>query len=499
MIVATAAGKVEGIEKDGIWQFRGVPFAQAERFQAPGLPEAWDGVRMCDHFGPVAPQTASALEEMLGARPGRADERACLTLNVFTPGSDGARPVMVWIHGGGFQAGTGATPWYSGSKLAASGDVVVVTINYRLGPFGFAHLAGVLDDERFAGSGNNGLRDQIAALQWVRDHIAAFGGDPANVTIFGESAGGMSVGVLLGTPAAVGLFHRAIPQSGAASHAMTAAAAESMTARLLERLQLSVKDADRLLTLPVEDIVAVQGQLMTGADAGGDIVMPFTPVVDGVVLPGAPLDAIRDGLSAGVPVTIGTTAEEFNLFGLLDRSRGGIDEQRLERRVHRLFGDRSAEALDVYRRAQPEADAQDLWSAIATDWMFRIPAVALAEAHRDAGGEVWSYLFSYRSRLPGSSLGACHAIEIPFAFNNLHRRGVDMLLGPIGEDTLALGEAMSGAWLQFARDGEPAHPALPAWPGYDTDSRAVLNLDVRSQVLHDPGREARQLWASLAG
>jgi para-nitrobenzyl esterase len=405
---------------------------------------------------------------------------------------------MLWIHGGAFQAGTGAAPWYSGSKLATTGDVVVVTINYRLGPFGFAHLAGVLDDERFAGSGNNGIRDQIAALQWVREHIAAFGGDPANVTIFGESAGGMSVGVLLGTPAAAGLFHRAIPQSGAASHAMAAATAESMTGRLLEHLELSAKDADRLLALPVEDIMAVQGQLMMGADAGGEIVMPFMPVVDGVVLPQPPLEAIRAGLSGGVPVTLGTTAEEFNLFGLLDRSRGGIDDQRLERRAQRLFGDRSTEAIDIYRREKPDADPQDRWCAIATDWMFRIPAVRLAEAQRDAGGEVWSYLFSYRSRLPGSLLGACHAIEIPFVFNNLHRRGVDMLLGPIGDDTLALGEAMSGAWLQFARDGEPAHHALPDWPAYEQSDRSVLDLDVTSRVVHDPGQEAREFWASLA-
>ena len=390
-------------------------------------------------FGPVAPQVASQLEEMLGARPAAADEFGCRTLNVFTPGIDGARPVMVWIHGGGFQAGTGATPWYSGSRLATTGDVVVVTINYRLGPFGFLHLAGVLDDERFAGAGNNGIRDQIAALSWVRDHIGSFGGDPANVTIFGESAGGMSVGTLLGTPAAAGLFHRAIPQSGAASHAMTATAAQAMTGRLLERLGIASADAERLLSLPFEEILAVQGELMTGADAGGEVVMPFTPVVDGQVPPRPPLDAIAAGASREIPVLVGTTAEEWNLFALLDRSWGGIDESRLTRRVQRLFGDRAHEALAVYRTTRPDADPQDIWCAIATDWMFRIPAVSLAEAQLDAGGSVWSYLFSYRSRLPGSPLGACHAIDIPFAFDNLHRRGVEMLLGPVGEDTKALG------------------------------------------------------------
>lgn len=498
MIAATIAGKVEGISKDGVLQFRGVPFARAERFRAPEAPAAWDGVRKCDEFSPVAPQSASPLEQMMGAKPADYSESDCLALNVFTPALDGARPVMVWIHGGAFLAGTGSTPWYSGSHLATKGDVVVVTINYRLGPFGFMHLGGILDDPEFAGSGNNGIRDQIAALEWVRDNIAGFGGDPGNVTIFGESAGGMSVGVLMGTPDASGLFHRAIPQSGAASNCLSAADAQESTARVLDRLGIASSDAERLLSVPVEEMVSVVAQVVGEGSPGGGPVMPFAPVVDGVVLPEAPLAAIAAGLAKDVPVLIGTTAEEFKLFTVMDRARGGIDDGRLVHRATKLFGERAPEALNLYRAALPIAEPMDVWCAIATDWVFRIPAVRLAEAQLAAGGAVWTYLFSYRSRAFDGALGACHAIDIPFAFDNLHRRGIDMLLGPIGDDTRALGVSTSGAWLSMARTGVPAHETLPDWPAYDPADRAVMNLGTTCEVVNDPGAAERELWAALA-
>lgn len=497
MIVATTAGKVEGIAKDGVLQFRGVPFAKAERFRAPKAPVPWDGVQKCDRFCPVAPQSASPLEQMMGAKPAAYSESECLGLNVFTPALDGARPVMVWIHGGAFQAGTGSTPWYSGSRLAAVGDVVVVTINYRLGPLGFMHLGGFLDDPEFAGSGNNGIRDQIAALEWVQDNIAGFGGDPRNVTIFGESAGGMSVGVLLGTPGAAGLFHRAIPQSGAASNCLSAADAEESTARALDRLGIEAGDAERLLSIPVEDLLSVVAELLAQGSPGGGPVMPFAPVVDGVVLPESPLAGIGAGSASNVPVLIGTTAEEFRLFTVMDRARGGIDDDRLVHRATKLFGERAPEALNLYRATLPIAEPMDVWCAMATDWVFRIPAVRLAEAQLAAGGSVWTYLFSYKSRAFDGALGACHAIDIPFAFDNLHRRGIDMLLGPVGDDTRALGISTSRAWLSMARSGFPAHESLPDWPTYDKDDRAVMNLDTRCEVVYDPGDSERELWASL--
>jgi para-nitrobenzyl esterase len=400
-IVATTTGKVQGIEKAGVLQFRGIPFARADRFRPPEAPEPWDGVKVCDTFAPVAPQGASALPDVLGTMTDPYDESSCLALNIFTPAADdGLRPVMVWIHGGAFMIGAGSTPWYNGSFLARRGDVVVVTINYRLGPFGYLHLAEVLPDEAVAGSGNNGSRDQVAALRWVRNNIAAFGGDPERVTIFGESAGGMSVCTLLATPGAEGLFHHAIAQSGAASHLLTTDEASERTSRFLEQMGLTPSAAERLLTAPPQELLDAQARLVI--EGRGDLQMPFSPVIDGVVIPRAPLAAVADGGATGIPVLAGTTADEYHLFAAAEILGGGIDEEKLRRRAAKLFGDRGDDAIDVYRQSRPGASAQDLWCAMATDWTFRIPSIELAEAHAAAGGRNWQYLFSYRSAASGA-------------------------------------------------------------------------------------------------
>src|SRR5262245_31230804 len=309
----TAQGLVEGSERDGILRFAGIPFAApttgGRRYRPPEPHESWEGVRSATACGPTAPQI-DAMAAMFGAQPEPQDE-ACLYLNVFTPAVDDARrPVMVWIHGGAFVLGSGSGPGYDGSSLARRGDVVVVSINYRLGALGFLHLAELSGD--YASSGNLGILDQIAALEWVRDNIAAFGGDPDNVTIFGESAGGMSVGTLLGTPAARGLFHKAIPQSGAAHNASPAAHASEVTAQFLQAASLG--GLDDLLGLPVEAVVAAQqefsNRFFTSIEAqlapGGTVRLPFQPVVDGQMLDRRPIDNVARGNAAGVPVLIGT-------------------------------------------------------------------------------------------------------------------------------------------------------------------------------------------------
>lgn len=494
MIISTPSGKIEGIEKDGVLQFRGIRYASAERFGPPRPVEPWDGVLDASSFGALAPQNPSPLETMMGA--GRSPQSEdCLFLNIFTPSADGeARPVLAWIHGGGFTAGTGSMPWYAGNRLAASGNVVVVTLNYRLGAFGFL----LLDDRPQAA--NCGIRDQIAALEWVRANISAFGGDPGNVTIFGESAGGMSVGTLLGTPGASGLFHRAIAQSGAASNFATRDQARETAARLLEQLDVSEADTQRLLEIDVATILAAQqavGVDLLGGGHGAPL-LPFCPIVDGDLIPEPPLDAIGRGSAAAVPVLLGTTADEWNLFHVMRRAEGGMDDAVLARRVARILPpERASEAIEVYRAGRPHASNDEIFCAIGTDMVFRIPAIRLAEAQSTHRQDTRMYLFSYPSTAFGGALGACHAVDIPFVFDNVDRRGVDMLLGGVDDTTRALSREVSRAWLAMASNATPEHEGLPAWPPYSPARRAVMELGRDCRVLDDPGSAERAFWRDL--
>src|SRR5438132_925558 len=420
-IVETTTGSVQGRVKDGICDFRGIPYAAPPvgelRFRPPQPVEPWTGVRDATRFGPMAPQNMGAMEQMFGAPPQPMDED-CLTLNVWTPAcDDGKRPVMVWIHGGAFLFGTGATPWYDGRSFARD-DVVLVTINYRLGAFGFLHVDG---------QGNNGILDQVAALEWVRDNIAAFGGDPGNVTAFGESAGAMSVGTLLGLPAAKGLFVKAIPQSGAAHHGKPADQADDVAREFLAEVGVEPgADAlERLRAVPVENLLAAQANVVMRRLPGG---LPFTPVVDGVVLPEAPIDAIGKGQAAGVTVLIGTTREEWKLFALLDPSVARLDDAGLARRVANLIADpdRASAVVESYRSRRPGAGIPDLAVDLGTDEVFRMPAVRLAERQSGLGNDVYMYRFDFATPAWGGQLGACHALEIPFVFACLGAPAVEM-------------------------------------------------------------------------
>ena len=501
MIVDTTAGKVQGLEKRGVRQYRGLPYARATRFGPPQAVEPWQGVRDATAFAPIAPQNPSPTEAMLGGQDHPSGED-CLAVNVFTTGvGDRPRPVMVWIHGGAYVAGSGNVVWYDGSNLARDRDVVVVTLNYRLGALGFLHLGHL--DPAFAGSGANGTRDQIAALEWVRDNIAGFGGDPGNVTIFGESAGGMSVGTLLAAPAARGLFHGAIAQSGAAEHNHSPADAEWVTDGFLAALDLSPASAEALLTLPVEEILRAQAAVETrvqtehGREAGPGVgALTFQPVVDGAVLPSPALDAVRAGSAAGVRLVAGTTADEWNLFHLRDRMRGPLTEDKLRTRVARIAGDRAGDVIEVYRRARPHADADGLACAVMTDHVFRQPAIRLAEAQLPHAPRVSMYRFDLPSTAMGGALGACHAIEVPFVFDNLDRGGVAMLLGDLDDEARRLAGRTARAWAAVAHTGSPAHDDLD-WPAYDLDGRRTCLLDRRVSVAPDPEGEIRAMWAEL--
>jgi para-nitrobenzyl esterase len=498
LVVETTAGRIEGRVKNDVLLFAGIPYAAPpigdRRFAPPTPHPGWTDVRDATHFGAMAPQGVGATSLLAGAGESPQWSEDCLFLNVQTPALDeGRRPVMVWIHGGGFTSGAGSVPWYNGASFVRNGDVVVVSINYRLGAFGWTHLAHL--ESTLASSGNAGLLDQIAALQWVQQNIAAFGGDPGNVTIFGESAGGMSVATLMGTPAAAGLFHRAIAQSGAAHSTRSADQARDVTDRLLGAL--GVDDLDGLRVTDAAALLAaqerVEADLVREPDAGG-LLLPYGPVVDGSVLPEPPFDAITSGSAAGVALLTGTNRDEWNLFAMMGRSQ--IDEDTLVRRLGRIIDDPRS-FLDIYRKVHDGKDHNALWSAIMTDRVFRIPCVKLAEAqaaHQPTA--TFHYEFDFASPALGGGLGSCHALEIPFMFDNLHQPGVEFFTGP--NPPQAIADAMHQAWIAFARDGDPNHDGLPAWPAYVTTARSTMHFNVTSQVSHDDHGDVRTAWQEIS-
>lgn len=493
-IVATRSGKVEGFERDGVQVFRGIPYAAPpvgpRRWQPPVREDAWEGTRDATSFSAQSAQTEFALAKFMGeAQPPYSEDS--LYLNVWTPACDDARrPVMVWIHGGAFAWGAGDTPWYDGTKFATHGDVVVVTINYRLNAFGFLHLADLFGD-RFAGSGNAGILDQIAALEWVQECISAFGGDPDRVTIFGESAGAASVSTLLGTPAARGLFKAAIPQSGAASWVATREQATAVASTLVSNLGIG-NDVDALLGASTDAILAA----LPAFKEDGATALPFEPVLDGTVLPDRPLDAIANGNAAGVRVLIGTNADEMTLFTIADPAVGALDDDGVRRRMHNAFGDAGVQVFESYRARRPDMTAPELWTQLATDGVFRIPAVRLLEAQLPHA-PVWSYYFTFESPVFGGILRSTHALEIPFVFDNLGRGGAEMITGS-GSERQGIADAMHRAWIAFARDGDPNHAGLPEWPQYDLERRATMRFDTECELLDDPGRDDREAYAPVA-
>jgi para-nitrobenzyl esterase len=500
VIADTTAGKIAGREKEGVLLFAGVPFAAApvgdRRFKAPEPHEGWSDVRDATRFGQVSVQVGDSLGA-IGAAPAPDWSEDCLFLNVQTPALDGARrPVMVWIHGGAFVNGTGAMPWYDGANFIRHGDVVVVSINYRLGVLGWLELGHL--DPAYATSGNNGLLDQIAALQWVHDNIDGFGGDPDNVTIFGESAGAMSVGTLLGTPAASGLFAKAIAQSGAAHNVSSLDSAASVTEALLTELEGG--DLEAVLSASPERLLEVQ-QAVSQAMVSGHIRrpvtsasgLPFGPVIDGGVLPRHPADAIGDGSAASVPLLTGTTRDEWNLFALMDRKVEDVD--RLIGRLKR-FTDTPEAVVAAYRQARPSDDYDGLFRAIMTDRMFRLPAIRMAEAQAAHQPQnTFMYLFEYASTAFDGRLGSCHALEIPFVFDNLHKPGAQLLTGP--EPPQSVADAMHGAWIAFVRTGSPVNEALPEWPAYDQERRATMGFSVPCHLESDPASAERLAWSGL--
>ena len=492
-IAKLQVGELEGRDRGGHLLFAGIPYARppigVRRFAAPEAHPGWSGVRNARRFGPAAPQLPGT---GLTRVPVEWDED-CLTLNVSTPGLDGAgRPVFVWIHGGAFVHGKGGIPWYDGGSFAERGDVVTVSINYRLGALGFANLP--LDAPELAATGRLGLLDQIEALRWVRDHIAEFGGDPDRVTVAGESAGAMSIGNLLAMPDARGLFRAAILQSGAAHHHLPEPLAHEVGAAFLQAL--GVDSVEGIQAASVETILeaqqAAQEQLVKHPQAASASLgsLAYQPSLGGA-LPGPPLDAIAEGAIRDLPILIGTNTDETTLWGYHD-----YDARRLERLSANIFPD-ADQALATYRRSRPDADPGELATAISTDQLFRIPALRVCEAQHAAGGRAFLYRFSWKSRAFGGRLGATHALEIPFAFHNLERPGISVFLGP-GELPVALADRMHACWTAFVHTGDPNCDALAAtWPAFDPERYPTQDFGEQNTVLEDPGSAERQLWKGL--
>lgn len=488
-VVRISGGEVRGSVADGIHVFKGLSYAAPPfgvgRLRPPRPVPPWSGVRDALTWGakPPQPPYPPPWDQLIPER-GPAGED-CLNLNIWTPdpGSAGL-PVMVWIPGGMFEAGSGAT--YDGSRFARDG-VVCVTINYRVGAEGFLFLAD--------GSANLGLQDQVAALEWVRDNIAAFGGDPGNVTIFGQSAGGMSVGTLLSMPRAKGLFRRAIAQSGGGHQVMSVASARIVAARLAERLGVPATRA-AIAAVPVERLLRAQGELKADLAAHPDParwgtevpldLLPWQPVVDGEIVPARPIDRIIAGASADVAVMTGATTEEWNFFLV---PTGAIDQIPAEAVAGVVAANRlPAEALAVYRGAHTDATAGELLVAFMSDRLFRIPVIRLAEAHARSAAGTWMYEFAWRSPQFGGRLGACHGAEIAFVFDTL---GIETapLAGPNPPQELA--DTMHEAWVRFAQAGDPG------WPKYDRAHRTTMRFAADSALVDDPRSAERRVWEGV--
>lgn len=500
-IVETRYGKVEGYSSNGIQGFRGIPFAAPpvgeRRWTPPEPPEPWAGVRDAKDWGKQAWQAASPgegpLKFVFNAANAEKRDEDCLQLNVWTPGLDDAkRPVLMWIHGGGFSGGTGGTPVYDGEIMSRRGDVVVVTINYRIGPLGFLNLNGVTGG-RIPSTGNEGLLDQVEALKWIRDNIATFGGDPGNVTIMGESAGAMSVGALLAFAPAKGLIHRAMPISGAASTANTLERAEAIGEGIVQQLGLSGNDVDKLLALEPEALL--QGAMGFRLPEGG---MSFAPVIDGNQLAELPLDAIRGGAADGIPILVGTQRDEWRLFVCRGALAADLDEARLVTEVSKVVEDAEG-VIEGYRRilggrGHP-TDVVSILAAIETGRKMRIPSIELAEAMAARGQPAWQYVFTHESPWDGGYLMASHAIFIGFLFGTHDYSDESAEFFGRGEAADTLSGHLQDAVISLARNGNPRIEALADWVPYDTKTRSTAVFGHPVEVASAPFDEERVLWA----
>jgi len=487
MIVKTTAGNVRGrTVREGVHAFLGIPYggptSGKNRFRPPTPVKPWSGVLDEFAFGPSAPQLVAGTPELLrvfGGIPEPSMSEDCLVLNVWTPSTDhSALPVMVYLHGGGHVTGSATWPVYDGAAMAER-NKVVVSINHRLGILGYLELGHLLGKD-YATSGVNGMLDIVLALQWVHDNIAAFGGDPGNVTIFGQSGGGSKVATLFAMPSARSLFHKAIVMSGWYSlECKQPEQAKLVTERAFGLLGVVPEDAAKVLTMPVERLVDAS-TTMGGIDSG------LNPVVDGTFITAQPIAAVRSGVIAAKPLIVGTTRDEYSMFLPFMMQATRQDAITCLRSV---FGDTVNAIIENYKAARPNTKLDDILVSVATDGFVRIPAIRLAEAQLAAGGEVFMYRFDWESPLD-PSLRAAHGLDLPFVFDT-----PDSAYATGQADTrFAFAKEMCDAWVSFAQDGKPKLPTGIAWPQYTLTDRATILFNMPSTLAYDPAGTERKAW-----
>jgi para-nitrobenzyl esterase len=494
-VVETSSGSVQGYHTGRCHFFGGIPYAAAPegalRFRPPVAPAPWPGVRPAVHPGPIQPQNPTRFEPFLGPDP-QPQSEGSLSLNVWTPGIDGARrPVFVWIHGGAYVTGSGSFPLYDCADLSARGDVVGVSINYRLGERGYLYLGHL--DEDYRQSGNSALLDQIAALRWVRDNIEAFGGDPGRVTVAGQSAGAGSITGLMAARPAHGLFHRAIIQSIAYMSFRSPDLARETTGRFLQ--ESGGADPEALEAMPVDRLLAAQRAVMRSRPAWKKA--GFQPMVDGGLIARDLLELAVSGALADIPIMVGTTRDEWNPFNFfLSPEQIPRDDAGVIRFFDTIDG-RGAATLALYRERLPaKADAEAVFHAALSDYRWWAPTLRFAAAL--AGRQpVYLYQFDWASPALDGRLGAGHCVDLPFWFGNLATPSTPYLLGA-ADPPAGLARAMQGACLSFVHGDEPAGEGLPPWPTYDARARAVMRLDAEPAVINDPRPETRRYWIADA-
>jgi len=490
--VETTSGKVRGAVSGKIIAFKGVPYGattEGARFLPASKPQPWSGMRDALELGPASPEIPSTLipESMAQQPAGDANgTEDCLHLNVWTPSHSGKRPVMVWFHGGGYSAGSANWKMYDGTNLAGKHDVVVVTVNHRLNVFGYLHLADI-GGEKFANASNVGMLDCIQALEWVRDNIANFGGDPKNVTIFGQSGGGGKVSTLMGMPGAKGLFHRAIAQSG--SNVMGQSRERATAGARAYMATLGVKTVEEMQKLPIADLLKAMR-----ATRG----LNLSPVVDGKTLPSGPFDPGSSPFSANVPFMVGSTETEITWNANFKGEE--IDEAALHQRIKdsaKLDDAATNQLIALYRKNRPKASPLDLALIIGTDISnFRTGTDAEAERRAMAGGQapVYKYYFQWYSPVRGGVLRSFHTLDIPFVFENID---ITISMNGSGPERQPLADKMSDAWVAFARTGNPNHKLIPKWEPFNLEQRATMIFNNECKAVNDPWKEERLLRQSL--
>jgi len=504
--VATSSGTVRGLEEAGVRVFRGVPYggdtSGEGRFQPPRPPRSWRGVRDCIRYGPSCPQMT--VEQMLGVpvsaeSDGLMGTRSsepltgedCLVLNVWTPAArrSAGLPVLVWLHGGGWGTGSASWPLYDFTNLAQHGDVVVVGINHRVGLLGFLDLSFV--SERFADSGNAGMLDVVAALEWIRANIAGFGGDPGNVTVFGESGGGAKVATLLAMPAGRGLFHQAVAVSGSMLAAQQPDHAAG-TAEVVLALVGVGQDVEKLQAVDVEQLI--DAEIALPGREGSALVRRrgLSPVL-GPSLPEHPAQAIAGGLNSEVTLLSGCNRDESLGFLAHDHELWTLSADAVLHRLRLMLGDRAERMLAAYGAAHGADTPTSTFIAISTDAMFRIPQIRLAEAKVEGGGRpTYMHLFTWGPRDPRGRVRSPHGIDMPYFFDNVDKAPMSQ-----GPHAGPLASMMSGALSALAHTGAPGHDGLPPWPPYTLESRATMLLGLEPVVEHDPGGTERASWSEI--